>query len=321
MRDENPFLLIEDEHPAPEAALAIIDTLTPDKLFAAGGVTDAQLQAGRDRYLAEAKKYDISTKEKRMELKRFARPLQKLRTGIEARAKEFTGETKRILDAIDAEKRRLVLFVGGIEADVLRPLTEWEKAEFARKEALSGIVNRIAGWGQRCDALDRQSIESIIAHLESFDLSTMQEYKLSAESAIAASLKALKPELARRLEGERNAAELAELRRKQAVRDWEDHQAEQKRQEDARIAAAAEELAQKKIGLYSEAVRDRALYERIAPVAYPVEPLTDEPIKCRATFESEIVEALMGCALTRTEAEAVYDAIANFRIPHVALVH
>ena len=88
-----------------------------------GAVTDAQLAAGRDWYLTEAKKYDISTEKARTEFKRFARPLQKLRTGIEARAKELTGATKRKIAAIDAEKRRLIRIVGGIEDEVLAPLT------------------------------------------------------------------------------------------------------------------------------------------------------------------------------------------------------
>lgn len=105
----------------PVTSLAVIDTLENSALFASGGVTDAQLAAGREWYLANAPK-GIETEEKRTALKRFARPLQKLRTGIEARAKEFTGETKRKLAAIDTEKRRLVQIVGGIEDEVLAPL-------------------------------------------------------------------------------------------------------------------------------------------------------------------------------------------------------
>ena len=134
--------LTTDDTPAPVTSLAVIDTLENSALFASGGVTDAQLAAGREWYLANAPK-GIETEEKRTALKRFARPLQKLRTGIEARAKEFTGETKRKLAAIDTEKRRLVLLVGGIEDEVLRPLTEWEQEEEARKVRLSGIVKSL----------------------------------------------------------------------------------------------------------------------------------------------------------------------------------
>ena len=221
----------ETEVSNPSTSLAIIDKLDNSALFAAGGVTDAQLAAGREWYLAEAKKYDISTEAERTELKRFARPLQKLRTGIEARAKEFTGETKRKIAAIDTEKRRLVQIVGEIEDEVLAPLTAWEQEESARTQKLAAIVSDLGEKGQAHLYQTVASLEGAISHLESFDTSTMQEYKVGAESAISATLKVLKPELERRKQAEKDAAELEALRA-----------AEAKRQDDARIEAAAKEL-------------------------------------------------------------------------------
>src|ERR1035437_6062785 len=136
MNTEYKAIEIED---TPGSALALIDGMADDKPFSPGSITDVQLATMRSDWLAEAKKYDISTEPKRTELKRFARPLQKLRTGIEARAKELTGATKRKIAAIDTEKRRLVLVVGGIEVEVLEPLT----AEEARKMRLSNQVEAI----------------------------------------------------------------------------------------------------------------------------------------------------------------------------------
>ncbi len=250
------------EEPAPTTALAVIDTMADDLLFTPNAVTDAQLAAGREWYLTEAKKYDISTEKNRAELKRFARPLQKLRTGIEARAKELTGATKRKIAAIDAEKRRLVLLVGGIEDEVLRPLTEWEQEEEARKVRLAGIQNELAAKGQRV-YMDMAEIEKAIAELEAFDVSTMQEYKVGAEIAIAASLRVLKPELERRREADTNARELADLRRKQAERDEADRVAEEKRQEQARIDAAV----QAKLDAALEAAKEATRQEVIAELA------------------------------------------------------
>ena len=253
----------EPDSPAPVTSLAVIDTLENSALFASGGVTDAQLAAGREWYLANAPK-GIETEEKRTALKRFARPLQKLRTGIEARAKEFTGETKRKLAAIDTEKRRLVLLVGGIEDEVLRPLTEWEREEDERKTRLSGIVNELSAKGQRVYATVSE-LEMVIGQLEAFDVSTMQEYKVGAESAIAASLRVLKPELERRREADANARELAELRRKQAERDEADRKAEEQRQEQARIDAAV----QAKLDAALEAAKAATRQEVIAELTLP----------------------------------------------------
>jgi hypothetical protein len=311
----------------------VIDTLENSALFASGGVTDAQLALGREWYLANAPK-GIETEEKRTALKRFARPLQKLRTGIEARAKEFTGETKRKLAAIDTEKRRLVLLVGGIEDEVLRPLTEWEQEEESRKVRLAGIQNELAAKGQRV-YMDMAEIEKAIAELEAFDVSTMQEYKVGAESAIAASLRVLKPELERRREADTNARELADLRRKQAERDEADRVAEEKRQEQARIDAAV----QAKLDAALEAAKAATRQEVIAELApLPVSTATapakgfGSPAAVQAAQEytvaehrqkimDEAAEALMICSLTRQDAMTVVSAIADGEIPHVAIVY
>jgi hypothetical protein len=323
-----------DDTPAPVTSLAVIDTLENSALFASGGVTDAQLAAGREWYLANAPK-GIETEEKRTALKRFARPLQKLRTGIEARAKEFTGETKRKLAAIDTEKRRLVLLVGGIEDEVLRPLTEWEKEEEARKVRLSGIVRSLGEHAVNAVYPNITSLEETIAELEAFDVSTMQEYKVGAESAIAASLRVLKPELERRREADANARELAELRRKQAERDEADRKAEEQRQEQARIDAAVQAKLDAALEAAKEATRQEVIAE-LAPL--PVSTATapakgfGSPAAVQAAQEYTVVEhrqkimdeaaeALMGLTLTRTEAMRVVSAIADGEIPHITITY
>ena len=310
--------------PSPVTSLAVIDTLENNTLFASGGVTDAQIAAGREWYLANAPK-GIETEEKRTALKRFARPLQKLRTGIEARAKEFTGETKRILAAIDTEKRRLVLLVGGIEDEVLRPLTEWAQEEEARKIRLAGIANELSAKGQRV-YMDMAEIEKAIAELESFDVSTMQEYRVGAESAIAASLRVLKPELERRREADANARELAELRRKQAEREEADRKAEEQRQEQARIDAAVQAKLDAALEAAKAATRQEVIAE-IAPEKGFHSPAAVQAaqeytvVEHRQKIMDEAAEALMGLALTRTEAMRVVSAIADGEIPHITITY
>jgi hypothetical protein len=259
------------ESESPGSALALIDSMADDLLFTPGKVTDEQLATMRSDWLTEAKKYDISTDKARTELKRFARPLQKLRTGIEARAKELTGATKRKIAAIDAEKRRLVQIVGDIEGEVLAPLTAWEQEEEARKVRLAGIVKSIADSTQPHLYPTVGHLELAINALEKYDTSTMQEYKLSAESAIAASLRVLKPELERRKVAEQEKAELDRLRAESAARAEQD-----------RINAAAEKLAQAKIQAAVEAAKVETRQEVVAELKAPVEQIQtriykDEP--------------------------------------------
>ncbi len=321
------------ETPA-STALAIIDTTEDELLFTPGKITAAQLAAGRQWYLTEAKKYDIATEKQRAELKRFARPLQKLRTGIEARAKELTGATKRKIAAIDAEKRRLVAIVGGIEDEVLAPLTAWEREEETRTVRLSKIVEALALKAYSAYPTV-PAIEQAIAELESFDLSTMQEYRVGAESAIAASLKVLKPELERRKIAEANEAELAKLRAEAAERAEKDRLAEA-----ARLAReAAEREARESVARAErerlEAVEraERAEAEKVAAVEAERKRQEAEASRVKAEAEARAAdeehrrqvnyEAASALAqevpVDDLTAHQIIEAIANGLIPHVTV--
>lgn len=292
---------------SPVTSLAVIDTLENSALFASGGVTDAQLAAGREWYLANAPK-GIETEEKRTALKRFARPLQKLRTGIEARAKEFTGETKRKLAAIDTEKRRLVLLVGGIEDEVLGPLTAWEQEEETRKMRLAGKVKMLENMANFADNPDIELLEETIRAVESYDTSPMQEYKVSAESTIVAVLKRLKPELERRKVAEAERAELERLRADAAARAEADRQAEASQMWTERVKAAV------------EAERKRAADAAAAEYAAMEAQAADKEHRTKVNYEA--ASALVAeCQIDEPAAYVVIEAIAKGIIPHVTIAY
>ena len=183
--------------------------------------------------------------------------------------------------------------VGGIEDEVLAPLTSWEAEEEARQVRLSDICNQLSAFGQNGVYYpDIASLEEAIAKLDSFDLSTMQEYKIGAESAIAASLKVLKPELERRKEMEAQAAELAKLRAEAAER------AEQDRQ--ATLAKIAQQQAEQATAARVAAIAAAVETERREALAR--EEAADRRVK---EMEAERIEAL---AQAEHEREAAVEA-------------
>jgi hypothetical protein len=253
---------------SPGSALALIDSMADDLLFTPGAITDAQLAAGRQWYLTEAKKYDISTEPKRTELKRFARPLQKLRTGIEARAKELTGATKRKIAAIDAEKRRLVQIVGGIEDEVLRPLTEWESNEDARIEERNNALKAITE-GPGYGATETVSeLQDRLAWLESQLRRDWQEFAVPAQHAINEETARVEKLIELAETREREQSELARLRVESAARaerDRLDLVAKEAREQAEREAKAAVEYAeQKRLAAEQETKRQAELAEQRA---------------------------------------------------------
>jgi hypothetical protein len=328
--------------PSPGSALALIDGMDDDLLFTPGRVTDEQLAIMRSDWLSEAKKYDISTESKRTELKRFARPLQKLRTGIEARAKELTGATKRKIAAIDAEKRRLVLVVGGIENEVLAPLTAWEKEEETRKFTLARKVQFLADLGMLNSHWPESGcIEKAIAELESFDLSTMQEYKVGAESAITASLKVLKTELVRRQEAEAQRTELATLRAEAAARAEQERiagvveqavEAERQRIESERVMMEQRtQEAERRAGeAASRALRDQEQAVENERMRTAVEAKWErvEGAEARAAgiahrlkIDNEALGAIVALDIPMDRAQDLLIAISKGLVPHVSITY
>jgi hypothetical protein len=316
----------DTDTPSPGTALALIDGMADDKLFSPGSITDAQLATMRSDWLAEAKKYDISTESKRTELKRFARPLQKLRTGIEARAKELTGATKRKIAAIDTEKRRLVQVVGGIEDEVLAPLTEWENEDKARVARLERTLLDINAMQPHVYA-DIDALIIAIAQLNAIDADAMQEFKTLATQAKARALVALTGDLVRRQEVEAQRLELERLRAESAARAEADRLAEAKRQEDARIAAAVEAA---KVATRQEVIAELAapvVEEIVIPAAVPV--VIEREREREAFIETheqrinaQAVAAFIGhCGYTRQQAIAGLTAITKGLIPHVSITY
>ena len=140
--------------------------------------------------------------------------------------------------------------VGRIEAEVLAGLTAWEQEEETRKTRLAHEVKRIGEMGQPYLYSGIVDLHTAIEELEGYDPSSMQEYKLSAESAIAASLKVLKPELERRKVAEAERAELDRLRAEATAR------AEAERV--AQIASHAKAEAERRAAAEVEAANQRA---------------------------------------------------------------
>ena len=328
-------------------ALAVIDKMSDTDLFTPGATSDEKLMAIRTVYLAEAAKLDISTPAKRAKLKSLAFELTKLRTSVEGRAKAHTIDTKRKLALIDSEKRRLCDIIEGIKDDVRRPLTDWENEEKERVRKLEAVLTGIHAMQPHLYP-DTLSLKAALLELDAINPDAMQEFKQPIAAAKEHALAVLTDAMAQRLQAEAQAAELAELRRKQAERDEADRKAEAKRLDDERVAEAAKKLADEQVAKAVEAAKVETRKEAIAeqfpfvetntelhgelprdkaPITGLHSPAAVEAAKEYATVEDrhkimdEAVEALMGYSLTRHEAMTVVSAIADGHIPHITITY
>jgi hypothetical protein len=321
----------EHDSPSPSIALAVIDTLAPEVIFAPGNV-DSILVKLREQVLAMAKGLDPSTPEKQKRIRAVKGLVASQRIFVEKARKGYVADLVAKKGLTDKVSNAIQGRLSDIESEILEVTgyAAWEQGEKEFESRMTGLQNRLANMGKEMFSYTgRVAIEAAIKELEEFDTSNTREHKQAIEIAIESSLRVLKPELARRQEAERNAAELAELRRKQAEREEADRRAEAKRQEDARIAAAVEAA---KVETRQEVLAEVELIRGDDLVDVGAEPedspelvqatrIDPETIDHKQAIHAKVVEAFMGYSLTRQQSITVLQAIVDGKVPHVSITY
>ncbi|WP_236225728.1 hypothetical protein [Pseudomonas pseudonitroreducens] len=180
---------------------------------------------------------DVSTRKGREAIASIAYKVARSKTALDNAGKELVAELKEVPKKIDAERKRMRDLLDTWQADVRRPLTEWEEAEAARVAAHERRVDEL-----RCTNTEGRTaaeIESAISLIEEIEVGTeWEEFEPEAHRVKAASLTALREALTVRQKYEAEQAELERLRAESAAR-------EQREREEriAREAAEAERLA------------------------------------------------------------------------------
>lgn len=182
---------------------------------------------------------DVSTRKGREAIASIAYKVARSKTALDNAGKELVAELKEVPKKIDAERKRMRDLLDAWQADVRRPLTEWEEAEAARVERHTDAINHMKSLTVGLESFDSTSISNRITESEAFVIDdSWEEFEAEAHRVKAASLATLREALAGRQKYEAEQAELERLRAEAAAR-------EQKAREEriAREAAEAERLA------------------------------------------------------------------------------
>lgn len=181
---------------------------------------------------------DVSTRKGREAIASIAYKVARSKTALDAVGKELVAELKEVPKKIDAERKRMRDLLAAWQADVRRPLTEWEEAEAARVARHQGEIDKIK-LRLECRDLDSTELKANIAWLEGMAINeSWEEFEAEAARTKDKALAALRDALAAREKFEAEQAELERLRAEAAAR-------EQKEREEriAREAAEAERIA------------------------------------------------------------------------------
>jgi hypothetical protein len=241
-------------------ALAVIETMTPAKLFEPGTI-DPLIERIKTEVRSVA--IDTSTGSGRKACASLAFKVARSKTFIDKQRLELVRDEKKRLAAIDKEGTRIWNELEDLQKEVRKPLTDWEDAEKARVAKIEADIAEIENAGnytlQNWQTLPIEAMEDRRKEITSQQAVDWQDYSSRAKLAIQTSVNQITDAIQRRQEFDAQQAELTKLRAEAAERAEADRKAEQERQQkerDERIAQAARDEAELK------AKRETELLER-----------------------------------------------------------
>lgn len=209
-------------------ALVSIDvaTLTPASVFAPGGMEGiiSKLEAE-----VRAIDRDISTPEGRDAVKSLAYKVARSKTALDDMGKELVADIKKQAGAIDADRKLARDRLDALKEEVRGPLTQWEDAEANRISGHEGAIVAVIETARQATGKPASLIRELIEIVAGYAARDWQEFKERADAAVPEALATLNQALAAAEQAERDAAELAELRRLKAEREEADRRADAER--------------------------------------------------------------------------------------------
>jgi hypothetical protein len=179
---------------------------------------------------------DLSTAKGRDRIASLAAKVSKSKVAVEKPGREYLKRLKEMPKVVELELREFVDAMDALRDETRKPLTDWEAAETARKDAHVDAIQTIVDLALDIGLLSSTELRSGIAAAEAIQLGEhWEEFEAEAARTKDYALTKLRAALSAREQYEAEQAELVRLRAEveaQAQRDWE-----------AEIARAAAETA------------------------------------------------------------------------------
>lgn len=202
-----------------------------------------------------AESYTVENKTGRDRIKSVAYKVARTKTVIDDAGKDLGEDARKTLDAINADRRAAKERLEALQAEVRKPLTEWETAEKERKERVDATLQVMEPKSVH-SGMDVADIRQRMAEVEVIDVQAdfWGDQRAEAELARSQCLAEWPDVLEAAEKRVAEAEELERLRRSEAERAEKDAQEARERDEQARrdqeaaeAAKRAEEAAQQRI--------------------------------------------------------------------------
>jgi len=237
---------------------------------------------GMQPLLAEIRKHidafpagDVSTKEGRAAIASMAHKVSRSKTFLESFGKACADEAKEIPKKIDRNRKLMKDTLDAWRDEVRKPLTEWEEADEERVKAHVAAIEILRRMVDDCSWMTLPEMRSTLAAAEAFkpNLETQQEFAVEYEHMNARLANVLRKVIPEREQAERDAAELAELRRQKEERDAQEaaenaaREVEERRRLEADAAAKAEADRQAAVAREATEAAERRLAQMVQEAA------------------------------------------------------
>lgn len=249
------------------SALVTIETLTPEVVFAPGGVEAIISKLEAD---VRSVKTDMSTDAGRKEIASLAYKVARSKTALDEMGKDLVAGIKAQSAKIDAERRVIRDRLDALKDEVRKPLTDWENADkeriAAHEQALAAAMQYLA----LAPTANTAELDRFLGEIGQIAQRDWQEFAARAAGTIDEVRARLNKAMIDAQKREAEGAELARLRAEQAAREQAEREA--RIAEDAATKARAETEAKAKreaeeAALAAERERNRVERDRAEAVA------------------------------------------------------
>lgn len=203
--------------------LVLIPQGTALEVFTTPGALAPYLE--RIREMTANQVPDLSTVKGRKAIASLAHQVARSKSYLEGIGKALADEQKEVPKKIDAGRRECREYLDALKDEIRAPLTEWERAEEAKKAAAQAIVDQVVAlYSLPLDATAEQ-IRCNLTALECEPIPDEAGDRLEeAETKRAHGVQLLTKALAERVQFEAQQEELARLRKAQEERDRQDRE-------------------------------------------------------------------------------------------------
>lgn len=258
MNDQTPIETMQAEAETEQTALIVMpEPLSLEKLFR----TEDGLESiiGQIEAKARAEKFDITTKEGRKAAKSLAYKIAQSKNALDKAGKDLNAEMNAAIKVVNAERTKFWDRLEALQAEVRKPVDDWEAIEDARierhKTALGQFGSEIVSASSTV-----AEITDLIASMDAVEIgAAWEEFEIVAQQRRDEAIERCRAYLAVAQQREDQEAEIQRLREMQARME-----AEQAAREEAARAAAQAEADRLSA---EQAERDRILAEQQAETA------------------------------------------------------